>query len=48
MLTKKILISIGIAVTILGCNSSSKSPSPIEQTGRVTVSECQKDKTDVS
>lgn len=46
MLTKKILISIAIAVTMLGCNSSSKSPSPTEQTERVTVSECKKNKTD--
>ena len=44
MLTKKILMSFGVAMMILGCNGSSSSPSPKSTDHKVTVSECQKDK----
>lgn len=42
MLIKRILINLGIAMIIIGCNNSS-SPSPQSSDREVTVSDCQKD-----
>ena len=45
MKTKKLLLGLTLVLSIMGCNSSSKSPTPTVTTKGVTVSDCKADKT---